>query len=1028
MGGRTIIAWLGFCAIAVHVCVATATMPGDLDCLCGPTVDDIEPFILALLDPDRYAREYPHCAAALADLNADGRIDGRDIPLFIAAIQQGGLPAVVELAGVPLADYPYFHFVTTFNTNSPISLAVDPSRLPVLAGRTCDVYVVAGRTAEQWSMDPALVDVRPGGPQAVTFAAGSVQSNTVTLTGPGTLIPPPSIDLDAAFDVVVDVNRNGLLDACDYIDGSTEEGGFYVVRDLCSPGPLTPAALTYSGGAWLGQRIWYPANIAELGELPLVVVSHGNGHDYTWYDYLLQHLASYGFIAMSHTNNTGPGVESAAVSTLQNTDHLIDRQAVIGGGVLHGHVDARRIAWIGHSRGGEGVVRAYDRLCDGDYVPYRYRREDIRLISAIAPTDHLGPAGTDPHDVAFHLLYGAADGDVTGGVDNHSQQPFQVFERAAGFRQSTYVHGADHNDFNCCGVDDFAGPPGTAIGRAEAQRVAKAIYLALLKHYLEGSVAAGDFLRRQTESLRPIGVAPSTTIVSQYRQADSAPKRVIENYQSNPALGVSSSGGTVAYNVEHLVEGLLDDGNTSFTWTAADPMNGMSCARPEDTTRGAVFDWSDPRYLEFGVVPEGRRFDEFTWLSFRACQGTRHPWTAASTGDLTFTVSLHDALGRSSGINIGAYGGGIEKPYPRTGLGEGAGWQNEFETVTIRLTDFLAGGSGLDLSRIVAVRLDFGGSFGAVQGRLGLDDLELSRTHRPRPRPLGLELLDEVPPRIPPNQPLPVRVRVTCRDEAVVPGSALLHVTVGEAPTLSQPLLSYDDGLYEGTIPPCTCGTALRFFVSVVGTASGLRTLPGLAPTEAFETQAVWQADHLNLNFETDPGWQVSGDAAAGHWERGVPAGGPYRGAPSADFDGSGQCYLTGNAPGDSDVDAGTTILTSPAYSLAGLAAPHLTYARWYSNHTGAYPESDVMVVQISADGGASWTTLETVGPSGPEVRGGWHRRDFAVRDYVGTAQQFSVRYRVSDLGGGSVVEAAIDAFTIYELTCTPGPGLRPEE
>lgn len=220
----------------------------------------------------------------------------------------------------------------------------------------------------------------------------------------------------------------------------------------------------------------------------------------------------------------------------------------------------------------------------------------------------------------------------------------------------------------------------------------------------------------------------------------------------------------------------------------------------------------------------------------------------------------------------------------------------------------------------------------------------------------------------------------------------------------------------------------MRFFVSVVGTASGLRTLPGLAPTEAFETQAVWRVAHLDLNFETDPDWQVSGDAAAGHWERGVPAGGPYRGAPSADFDGSGHCYLTGNAPGDSDVDAGTTILTSAPYSIAGLADPHLAYARWYSNHTGAYPESDVMVVEVSADGGASWITLETVGPTGPEVRGGWYLRDFALRDYVGSVPQFTVRYRVSDLGGGSVIEAAVDAVTVYELTCTPDPRQRPEE
>ena len=28
--------------------------------------------------------------------------------------------------------------------------------------------------------------------------------------------------------------------------------------------------------------------------------------------------------------------------------------------------------------------------------------------------------------------------------------PFHMYERATGYRQLTYVHGADHNDFNCC--------------------------------------------------------------------------------------------------------------------------------------------------------------------------------------------------------------------------------------------------------------------------------------------------------------------------------------------------------------------------------------------------------------------------------------------------------------------------------------------------------------------------------------------------------------------------------------------------
>ena len=58
--------------------------------------------------------------------------------------------------------------------------------------------------------------------------------------------------------------------------------------------------------------------------------------------------------------------------------------------------------------------------------------------------------------------------------------------------------------------------------------------------------------------------------------------------------------------------------------------------------------------------------------------------------------------------------------------GGGAGWANEFETVRIRLTDFLNNGAALDLTDITRVRLQFGSSSGSSRGRLGIDDIELT--------------------------------------------------------------------------------------------------------------------------------------------------------------------------------------------------------------------------------------------------------------------------------------------------------------
>jgi hypothetical protein len=62
---------------------AVADQPGDLNCDCALDSFDIEPFILALVDPIGYGKAHPTCWRKLADTNADGRIDGFDIEPFV---------------------------------------------------------------------------------------------------------------------------------------------------------------------------------------------------------------------------------------------------------------------------------------------------------------------------------------------------------------------------------------------------------------------------------------------------------------------------------------------------------------------------------------------------------------------------------------------------------------------------------------------------------------------------------------------------------------------------------------------------------------------------------------------------------------------------------------------------------------------------------------------------------------------------------------------------------------------------------
>ena len=663
-----------------------------------------------------------------------------------------------ELAGNQLGQYPHFEYVRAFNANAPVRIAIDPTRFPAIGGDTCDVFVVNHKTPAQWASDPSLTDVTPSGAQTETFGAVNIQGNTFQVAAASQLNATDGTNLGVPYDVVLDCDQNGLLSDPDFIDGLGPEAGFYVVHDTTAAGPLAVTELDYlldmTVATTFGipatrraQNLYFPANIASMGQLPLVVVGHGNGHQYIWYDHIGNHLASYGYIVVSHQNDTVPGPFTASTTTLGHTDAFLDQAAsgAIAGGALVGHVDARRIVWIGHSRGAEGVAIAYDRLFDGTHTPAHFTRTDIRLVSSMLPTDFEGTASANPHDANYHLWTASGDSDVNGGPPDTCRdlsnnpleacQTFHLVERATAYRQSTVVQGSGHGWFhaNTPSGDAFTGP--CPIGEATTHLILKGYLLPLVKHYVEGNVPALDFLTRQWESFRPIsvpGADPCVVVTNEYRNGAAAGNFVIDDYQTNGATDRSSSGGNVVFDVENVSEGRLDDNNLTFDVDPADPFNGSTQAATSDarTTRndnssGVTFDWTDTdRFYEWQLPPTD--FSRYDFLSLRGAQATRHANTTAALGDLTFSITLRDNVGGTSTINVAAYGGGLEEPYQRNG-----GWHNEMETVRMRTSDFLRNGAALDLTNIVAVRLNFGPSHGSSRGRIVVDEAMLTGDFSP---------------------------------------------------------------------------------------------------------------------------------------------------------------------------------------------------------------------------------------------------------------------------------------------------------
>jgi choice-of-anchor B domain-containing protein len=255
-------------------------------------------------------------------------------------------------------------------------------------------------------------------------------------------------------------------------------------------------------------------------------------------------------------------------------------------------------------------------------------------------------------------------------------------------------------------------------------------------------------------------------------------------------------------------------------------------------------------------------------------------------------------------------------------------------------------------------------------------------------------------------------------------GTGQLHYDAGAGP-VSVPLVPQGGGTYGASLPAFPCGTEVTYYLSAEST-DGLTWIDppnGYVHTATVTTGAPQVFADA---FEADGGWTVGapGDTATteGRWVRVDPVGTTAQ--PEHDHSEPGaDCFVTGQATpesafGDNDVDGGATTLLSPVLDLSGAVDPRVSYWRWYSNSKGINPHNDTFTVDVSDDGGSSWTNVETVGPDEPGVDGTWIHHEFHVTDFVAVTAAVRVRFVAADFSAESNVEAAVDDFTVTSIDC----------
>ncbi|GJM45369.1 MAG: hypothetical protein DHS20C21_22110 [Gemmatimonadota bacterium] len=264
---------------------------------------------------------------------------------------------------------------------------------------------------------------------------------------------------------------------------------------------------------------------------------------------------------------------------------------------------------------------------------------------------------------------------------------------------------------------------------------------------------------------------------------------------------------------------------------------------------------------------------------------------------------------------------------------------------------------------------------------------------------------------------------ITSTAAALDPAELKVHYRVNGG-SFSELLLTPTGGTdeYSASLPTLDGNNSVDYYISAMDMLANSKVSPLGAPGFVNSFDVARTYDDLESGAA---GWTAglgSDDASTGAWGLFDPVGTAAQPEDDATLDPGTMCFITGQCGtghgtcsgcslGCNDIDGGTTTLLSPVYDLSGLVNASVRLDRWYSNDTGSEPGADNWVVDVSNNAGGSWTNVENTTVSNAS----WTTLDVDIDGIfgAGNADQVQLRFRASDLAGGSIVEAAVDDVRI---------------